>query len=236
MSRSRFSRSLQIILAFGSYGWYWMRWHHKSPERLPPKLSQTIEKLGTTFIKLGQGLCLRRDLLPAAYLQALESLQSTVPPFDSETAVRTIESAFGQPVDTLFKSFERTPFAAASIAQVHRAQMADDRLVAVKVRRPEIVRQVAADLWLLRQLLRIGMVLFPGMKDQQPLDLVDGLEEFLRLEMDLAHEASNMRRLARAFDEIPNVTMPGLIEPLAHSEVLVQEFSHGRPLRTVFCL
>jgi ubiquinone biosynthesis protein len=234
MSRSRFSRSLQIILAFGSYGWYWMRWHHKSPERLPPKLSQTIEKLGTTFIKLGQGLSLRRDLLPAAYLEALESLQSTVPPFDSEIAVRTIESAFGQPVETLFKSFERTPFAAASIAQVHRAQMADGRRVAVKVRRPAIVRQVAADLWLLRRLLRIGMVLFPGLKEQQPLDLVDELEEFLRLEMDLAHEASNMRRLARAFDELPNVTMPALIEPLAHSEVLVQEFSHGQPLRTVF--
>lgn len=234
MSRSRFLRSIQIMRAFGSYGWYWMRWRHKSPERLPPMLRQTLENLGTTFIKMGQGLSLRRDLLPAAYLEALESLQSTVPPFDSEIAVRTIESAFGQSVDELFVSFERIPFAAASIAQVHRAEMPDGRPVVVKVRRPAIVREVAADLWLLRRLLRLGIFVFPRLKAQQPLDLVDELEEFLRSEMDLVREASNMRRLAKVFDELPNATMPGVIEPLVHAEVLVQDFSSGQPLRTVF--
>lgn len=234
MTRSKLPRSLQIILSFSHYGWCWLRWHRNAPERLPIQLHKTLENLGTTFIKLGQGLSLRRDLLPVAYLDALEGLQSKVPPFDSETAVRTIESAFGQPVDKLFKSFERIPFAAASIAQVHRAEMPDGRRVAVKVRRPAIVRQVAADLWLLRRLLHISIFLFPGLKAQQPLELVDELEEFLRSEMDLIREAGNMRRLAKVFKDLPNATMPGLIEPLAHSEVLVQEFSSGQPLRNAY--
>lgn len=230
MTQSNLPRSLQITLATIKYGWCWLRWRHKAPQRLPVQLSSTLESLGTTFIKLGQGLSLRRDLLPAPYLEALESLQSTVPPFDSAVAVNTIEAAFGKPVEELFTEFDHQPFAAASIAQVHRAQMADGQQVAVKVRRPGIVRQVEADLRLLRRVLSLSLRLFPALRVHRPFELVDELADFLRLEADLSHEAGNMRRLAKVFQALPGITMPALIEPLVYPEVMVQGFSSGRPL------
>lgn len=230
MTQSKLPRSLQIALASVKYGWCWLRWRRKAPQRLPVQLRLTLESLGTTFIKLGQGLSLRRDLLPAVYLETLEGLQSTVPPFDSAVAGKTIEAAFGKPVEELFAEFDYQPFAAASVAQIHRAKMADGRQVAVKVRRPGIVRQVEADLRLLRRVLRLGLLLFPALRAHQPLELVDELADFLRLEVDLAHEAGNMRRLAKVFQALPMVTMPALIEPLVHAEVVVQSFSSGRPL------
>jgi ubiquinone biosynthesis protein len=227
MSRSRLPRSWQIILAMGGYAWAWLRLHRSHPERLPEKLRGTLESLGTTFIKLGQGLSVRRDLLPAPYLAALERLQGKVPPFPSVQSRAAIEAAFSQPISALFSDFENEPFAAASVAQVHRARMPDGCLVAVKVRRPGIVRQIQSDLKLLRRMVRLALLLFPKFRMQQPLALVDELTDFLMKEVDLVREAANMRRLAKVFATMPEVTMPTVVEPLVHTEVLVQTFSSG---------
>ena len=144
-------RSLEIAVAIVGFAWTWLRWRKRAPQLLPDRLRQTLEGLGTTFIKLGQGMSLRRDLLPAAYREALERLQSNVPPFDGATAMATIESAFGQSIADLFSEFDPTPFAAASVAQVHRARMLDGKEVAVKVRRPGIAKLVESDVRLLRR-------------------------------------------------------------------------------------
>lgn len=230
MTRSRLPRSLQIAAALGGFGWAWWRERRRAPDTLPNRLRHTLEGLGTTFVKLGQGLSLRRDLLPAPYLVALESLHNHVPPFDSAQAVASIEAAFGQPVDQLFAKFEREPFAAASVAQVHRARLADGRVVAVKVRRPGIEAQVAADLRLLRRFARMVQWLLPGLRRHRLLELIDELAQFLRQEIDMVQEARNMRRLASSLDPLPYLTLPHVIEPMASASVIVQEFSHGTPL------
>jgi ubiquinone biosynthesis protein len=234
MSPKNPSRSIQIATAFIRFGWAWLRLRNRAPEQLPDHLRQTLEGLGTTFIKLGQGLSLRRDLLPDPYREALDGLQSNVPPFASEQAINTIESAFGQPIRNLFSEFEPVPFAAASVAQVHKARMPDGRVVAVKVRRPAIAETIKADLRLLRRFARIAQLFLPALRRQRPLELIDELSAFLLDEIDFSHEARNMRRVADAFDGLPVVTMPHVIEPLATQAVLVQEFSHGRPLAAIY--
>ena len=227
-------RSLQIVFALGAFSWAWLRLHKKSPQVLPARLRMTLEQLGTTFVKLGQGLSLRRDVLPPGYREELERLTNRVPPFDPALAIGEIETAFGKPVKTLFAKFERVPFAAASVAQVHRARMHDGTDVAVKVRRPGIVVQVESDLWLLRRTAKVVRWLVPALRRQRLPELIDELGTQLLAEIDLEHEARNVRRLASAIVEDTAITMPRIIEPYAAAGVLVQEFSAGVPIAEEF--
>lgn len=235
MERTRkLPRSLQIVFALGGFAWAWFRLHKKAPQELPARLRSMLERLGTTFVKLGQGLSLRRDVLPPGYREELELLQSSVPPFDPDVAIATIEAAFGQPVKTLFAQFQRVPFAAASVAQVHRARLRDGTDVAVKVRRPGVAAQVNSDLRLLRRLARVMQWLLPGLRRQQPLALIDELGAQLVAEIDLAHEAKNVRRLQPSMEADASLTLPRIIEPYAAVDVLVQEYSDGVPITTEF--
>lgn len=227
-------RLVQIVLAFLGLGWAWLRLHRRAPQELPEHVRATIEGLGTTFIKLGQGLSLRSDLLPTGYREALERLSSNVPPFGSAQAEATVEAAFGRPLAEIFADFESTPFAAASVAQVHRGHMHDGTEVAVKIRRPGIVVQVRTDLRLLRGVVRVAQVLVPVLRRQHPLALIDELSARLLVEIDLVHEARNVRRMAEALKNHPQISMPRVIEPYVHPTVLVQEFSHGRPVSEAF--
>lgn len=227
-------RSLQIVLAFATFAWAWLRLRHKAPQQLPARLRAMLEGLGTTFIKLGQGLSVRRDVLPPGYREELENLHSNAPPFEPEIAVAMIEAAFGKPVEVLFADFERVPFAAASVAQVHRAWMHDGTKVAVKVRRPRITQQVKNDLRLLRRLATVMQWLLPGLRRQRPLELIDELARQLLAEIDLGQEATNMRRLRPAIKRNPTITMPSVVEPYVAPDVLVQEFSHGAPIADSF--
>ena len=113
---------------------------------LPRRLRATLEGLGPTFVKFGQALSLRRDLLPESYLVALRGLQDHATPFPAEEAKREIERGLGRKTTDLFTEFEATPMAAASIAQVHRARLQDGRAVIVKVRRPAIRAQIDRDI------------------------------------------------------------------------------------------
>jgi len=233
-SRHKPPRSLQIAFALSGFAWAWFRLHRKSPERLPGRLRSTLEQLGTTFVKLGQGLSLRRDVLPPGYREELDRLQSRVPPFDPDLAIDAIEVAFDQSIGTLFAKFDPVPFAAASVAQVHRAQLQDGTEVAVKVRRPGIVVQVRTDLKLLRRVVWVAQSLAPGLRRQRPLELIDELGAQLLSEIDLEHEARNVRRLWTAIEGDASSTMPRIIDPYASAGVLVQEFSHGDPIGVAF--
>ena len=235
MDRTRtLPRSLQIIFALGGFAWAWFRLRRKAPQQLPAHMRSTLERLGTTFVKLGQGLSLRRDVLPPGYREELEGLQNRVPPFNPDVAIDAIETAFGQPIQTLFAEFERAPLAAASVAQVHRARLQDGTDVAVKVRRPGIEVQVKSDLRLLRGLAWVMQSLAPGLRRHRPLELIDELGAQLLAEIDLEHEARNMRRLWLAIESGPSLTMPRIIEPYASAGVLVQEFSHGATVTLEF--
>lgn len=205
-----------------------------APETGATALRETLAGLGTTFVKLGQGLGLRRDLVPSPYREALESLQEHVPPFPVAQARSMIVAAFGRPIDSLFTQFDNKPLAAASVAQVHRAMMPSGEEVIVKVRRPGIRALVEHDLRWLRRLVRVAALLMPAIARVRPLALVDELSQQLRQEIDLRVEARNARRLGEACRDVPGVMMPRVIEPFVHEEVLVQEFSHGQPIASAF--
>ncbi|WP_458789021.1 ABC1 kinase family protein [Dyella jiangningensis] len=193
-----------------------------------------MTRLGTTFIKLGQGLSLRWDLLPANYREALSHLSDDVPPFPPAEAIRAIERAFGASVEHLFLVFDPTPLAAASVAQVRAAKLPDGRDVVIKVIRPGIELQIQTDLRLLRRAVHIAQWFWPSLRAQQPLELVDELEQYLIAEIDMRHEAQNMRRMAPILDGLPNVAMPHVIESFATRDVLVQECSEGRRLNLFY--
>ena len=144
-------RGGQIAWAGLKLGVAVLRLRRRAPDLLPAYVSTTLVGLGTTFVKLGQGLSLRWDLLPVPYREALSRLHSDVPAFPADQARRMVEQAFGAPVGELFASFDDKPLAAASVAQIHPARMHDGRDVVVKITRPGIHAQVQADLRLLRR-------------------------------------------------------------------------------------
>lgn len=231
---SSLRRSLEILTAALALAWAALRWHRRSPERLPPRVRDTLVRLGTTFVKLGQGLSLRWDLLTPPWREALSRLHGDVPPFDAGLARAAIEAAFSTSLPQLFASFDEQPLAAASVAQIHAARLHDGRDVVVKITRPGIRAQVHTDLRLLRRTVRIVQVLWLPLRRQRPIELVDELAQFLYAEIDMRHEAQNMRRMAAVLDPLPGVALPHVIEPLASREVLVQERSHGARLESAY--
>jgi ubiquinone biosynthesis protein len=198
--------------------------HPAAPERL----RLAFARLGTTFIKFGQALSMRREMLPDAYIAALQSLQDHIAPFPAEDAVREIEHGLQRSIGELFERFDREPLAAASIAQVHTARLHDGRNVIVKVRRPHVRARIDHDMHALAWLVRIALVLGPRLKHYQPLRIIDEIWNNLHKEIDFRQEARNVRRFAKAFAEWDTVHIPGVIDDLVAETVVVQARSGGR--------
>lgn len=224
-------RLFQIGRAVGGYLLWWLlvRLHLWRPSVTPAqRLCRTFERLGTTFVKLGQGLSLHRYLLPDEYIHALQSLQDRVAPFPDEVARREVEQALGKSIPELFAEFEAHPIAAASIAQVHQARLHDGRQVVVKIRRPHIKAQIDRDMRLLRGVLRVLLALFPWLRHHEPLAVVDEVWSNLRKETDFRREARNTLRFVEVFRGSATVHVPAVIDGLYTESVLVQELSGGR--------
>ena len=202
----------------------------RSRRRLPaPKrLCLSLARLGTTFIKFGQALSIRRDMLPDAYVAALQSLQDHIAPFPAQIAIGEIERALQRPLGELFERFDREPLAAASVAQVHAARLRDGRQVIVKVRRPHIKVQIDHDMRALAWVARIAVALAPRLKDYRPLRVIDEIWSNLRKEIDFRQEARNVRRFATAFADWDTIHIPGVIDDLVSESAIVQERSSGR--------
>lgn len=201
-----------------------------SDSALPQRLRASLDRLGPTFIKLGQALSLRRDLLPDAYLAALHTLQAQASPFPPDQARVEIERELGRNIDAVFSEFEPQPMAAASIAQVHRARLHDGTVVIVKVRRPAIRARIDRDMRLLIHVLKAAVVLQPGLARYQPVRLVEEIWANLERETDLRQEARNVRRFAEAFKDRTDVYIPPVVEDLCREGVMVQAMSHGRSI------
>lgn len=207
------------------------RWRAASERsELPGRLRMTLEGLGPTFVKLGQALSLRRDLLPDDYVVALRDLQDQVGPFPGEDAVREIEQAFRRKISKLFSEFDIVPMAAASIAQVHRARLLDGRQVVVKVRRPGIRVQIDRDMRALTVAVRGVLAIASDLQRFQPLRIVNEIWTNLRKESDFLQEAHSIRRFADAFRGWDTLNIPGVVEELYTESVLVQELSSGRSI------
>ncbi len=199
--------------------------HTESPAQ---RLSRLLEQLGTTFIKIGQGLGLRRDLLPDEYVEALEGLQDRVASFPGEIAVREITASLGAPPAELFAEFDEEPMASASIAQVHHARLKDGTSVIVKVRRPGIRREVSQDIRLLRMAVCVVLLMLPFLRRYRPLDVISEAFDGLQQEMDFVQEARSMQRFREAFRSWKTVNIPAVFEEFSTDSILVQESSGGR--------
>ena len=189
----------------------------------PERLRLAIEALGPIFVKFGQLLSPRPDLLTPAYAASLKKLQDQVTPIDESLARRTLESALGGPLPNFFESFEATPLASASIAQVHGARLPDGEAVVVKLRRPGIERTIADDLALLRTLARALLRVWPEARRLRPREVVEDYAVTITGELDLLAEAANTSQLRRNFRASPLLYVPKVQWPLCREDVLVLE-------------
>ena len=204
------------------------------------RLRQALEHLGPIFVKLGQVLSTRRDLLPSDIADELAKLQDQVPPFPSDVAVASIERAFGRPVDQIFSQFDRTPVASASIAQVHFGKLKNaqgvEREVAVKVLRPGMLKVINKDLELMHTMARWLDRLSSDGKRLKPREVVAEFDKYLHDELDLVREASNATQLRRNMEGLNLVLIPEMIWEYCSQEVIVMERMHGLPISQVDAL
>jgi ubiquinone biosynthesis protein len=198
----------------------------------PPgrRLREALERLGPIFVKFGQVLSTRRDLLPPEVADELARLQDRVPPFPAPVARALVEKAYGLPIESVFASFEAEPVASASIAQVHFATLKDGREVAVKVLRPGMLAVIDDDLSLLRTLARWVERLSADGKRLKPREVVAEFDKYLHDELDLVREAANAAQLRRNMEGLNLVLVPEMVWDLCTSGVIVMERMYGVPI------
>jgi ubiquinone biosynthesis protein len=208
----------------------WLWFHGSSSGNRGTRLRLALEQLGPVFVKFGQAISTRRDLLPPDIADELVKLQDAVPPFDGETARALIEEALGHPVTQLFRRFDTTPLAAASIAQVHAAELPDGREVIVKVLRPDMHQVIARDIEVLYALARLVDRYSTEGRRLRPVEVVREYEKTILDELDLMREAANAGHLKRNFEGDPRLHVPAVHWDLCRRNVMVMERVHGIPI------
>jgi ubiquinone biosynthesis protein len=229
------NRSRQIARVLLSHGWDFLRNNEDrdvgptavAPNARPLHLRLALEELGTTFIKLGQILSTRADLLPPEYLVELQKLQDSAPPVPYEEIQQAVVTELGQTVEQLFAEFNQVPLAAASIGQAHAAVLWDGTEVVVKVRRPGVVEQVNEDLEILKELAATaGRHL--GFAERYDLPgLVEEFSQTLRAELDYIREGHSAERFAANFASDPHIHVPRVFWEVTTSRVLTLERIRG---------
>jgi ubiquinone biosynthesis protein len=197
------------------------------------RLRQGLERLGPIFVKFGQVLSTRRDLIPLDVADELARLQDRVPPFPAAQARALVEKAFGRPIDAVFASFEAEPVASASIAQVHFAVLKDGREVAVKVLRPGMLAVIDQDLTLLHTLATWVDRLSADGKRLKPREVVAEFDTYLHDELDLVREAANATQLRRNMEGLNLVMVPVMVWELCTAGVIVMERMKGVPISQI---
>ena len=222
-------RALRVLLRFLLF---WRTLRTPRAERL----RLALEALGPIFVKFGQVLSTRRDLLPADIADELAKLQDQVPPFPSAQAIAILERVYGKPLDQVFRKFDAQPVASASVAQVHLAVLDNGTEVAVKILRPGIAAVIAKDLALLDIGATLIETLWADGKRLKPHEVVAEFEKHLYHELDLMHEAANASQLRRNFENSPLLRVPEVYWDYCLTEVMVMQRMHGTPISQVAAL
>ncbi|WP_020653685.1 ubiquinone biosynthesis regulatory protein kinase UbiB [Massilia niastensis] len=246
----KFLRLLRILTVFTKYGldeiavssinaprtarlmntfFFWRR--ITSPRAI--RLRQALEELGPIFVKFGQLLSTRRDLLPPDIVDELSLLQDRVPPFDSELAVAQITRSLGAHPDQLFAHFDRVPVASASIAQVHFAQLRDGKDVAIKVLRPGMKKLIDEDIALMQLAASLIERVWGEARRLKPREVVDEFDKYLHDELDLMREAANASQLRRNFANSTLLMVPEMYWDYCSSSVIVMERMRGIPVSQI---
>jgi len=204
-----------------------------------PKLSRgdrlrlALEELGPVFVKFGQILSTRRDLLPDDMAESLKTLQDRVPPFPSDAARNIIETSLGAPVSELFKEFSADPMASASVAQVHAATLLNGQEVVVKVLRPGIEKVIRQDLALMYLMANLLEKYWTEGKRLHPVEVVEDYDSTIHDELDLQREAANASQLRRNFENSSLIYIPFIDWDYTRKSVLVMERIHGIPIADI---
>jgi ubiquinone biosynthesis protein len=191
------------------------------------RIRLALEELGPIFVKFGQALSTRRDLLPADIADELEKLQDRVPPFPGSQAREVVERAYRRPVQEVFEQFDEQPLAAASIAQVHTARLRSGEEVVVKVIRPGVRARIETDLEVMYELARLARDYASGSERLRPVEVVQEYEKTILDELDLLREAANAAQLKRNFEGSDLLYVPEVYWDYCRRDVMVMERIHG---------
>ncbi len=191
------------------------------------RVRMTLEELGPTFVKLGQVLSLRPDLIPLDFIKEFRKLQDEVPPFGYEEAGRLIEEELGGRPEELFKRFEPLPLASASLSQVHPGVTLEGEEVVIKVQRPRIREVIEADLEILYDLARLAERQIAEFKHYNPIGIVEEFSKSIHRELDFVGEGRNIERFAHNFQDDPTVYVPRVFWDLSTSKILTMERIRG---------
>ncbi len=213
--------------------WHWLR---KLEISHGARVRRTLEDLGPIFVKFGQALSTRRDLLPEDIADELAKLQDQVPPFAGEVAKEIVEKALKQPIHEAFAEFSIEPLASASIAQVHGAQLHGGKQVVVKVLRPGVSKQVRRDLELMHALASIAHRYWEDGRRLRPKEVVQEYEQIVMDELDLLREAANASQLRRNFENSSDLYVPEVYFDLCRRNVMVLERIEGIPVNDIEAL
>ncbi len=207
-----------------------VHWFRRPDPSVGVRLRRSLEDLGPIFVKFGQILSTRKDLLPDDIARELARLQDKVPPFPGEEAVRIIESSFGKPISELFAAFDVQPFASASIAQVHAARLPDGKDVIVKVVRPGIQKTIKRDIGLMATIAGLAQRHSSTARRLRVCEVVQEFERTLYDELDMQREASSASQLKRNFANSRLLYVPEVYWPYTRKRVMVMERISGIPI------
>ena len=225
-------RPLRFLFFLSPSTWFRKRTLANRGERI----RKALEDLGPIYVKFGQSVSTRQDLLPEDIGAELTKLQDQVPPFPAADALAAIEAAFGQPADVVFAEFDTAALAAASIAQVHVAQLHSGQEVIVKILRPNVEQDVARDIEVLYAIARLAERYWADGRRLRPVEIVAEYEKTLLNELDLMREAANAAQLRRNFADSQMIYVPDVYWDHCRMRVMVMERIHGIPINDMDAL
>jgi len=197
------------------------------------RLRLTLERLGPTFIKFGQVLSVRPDLIPKSYIKELEKLQDRVPPFPYAIAKQQIKKELGKDINEIFLNFEKKPIASASISQVHKAILKNNKKVAVKIQRPNVREIMETDVEIMFYVAKLLEKHMPKIRKFNPTTIIEEFSKWTEKELDFKREAINAKRFARNFSRDNTVKIPEIYDEFTTNRILVMDFIDGTELHNI---